>query len=115
MDSAVLAPTHPSDVKPTIARAMAPTTAPNIPSLIHCGIIISSCLEKRKSLFFFMKNISLLNNSSVARSGIKTHAITLKHTRGKIFHYSLFLTRPVFEVGNSRPKRDGQTCTFARR
>jgi hypothetical protein len=57
MDSAVLALTHPSDVKPTIARAMAPTTAPTIPGLIHCGMIISSCVQKGKSLFFSMKNI----------------------------------------------------------
>jgi hypothetical protein len=57
MESAVLALTHPNDVKPTIARAMAPTTAPNIPGLIHCGMIISSRLEKGKSLFFSMKSI----------------------------------------------------------
>jgi hypothetical protein len=57
MDSAVLALTHPSDVKPTIARAMAPTTAPTIPGFNHCGMIISSRPEKRKSLFFSMKSI----------------------------------------------------------
>jgi hypothetical protein len=62
MNSAVLAVTHPSDVKPTIARAMAPMIAPNNPGLSHniCGtfgMIITSCLEKGQSLLFSMKGV----------------------------------------------------------